>query len=174
MAPKGSTVQRVQSKSRAILRQSARMLKFTTWGGGPGRCGQVTAIPEKGVPSLREQLAGLGAAGVVAYGILNTAYYTAAFYLIWCHVARVPRGLGIVATAKKCAEVAALTWAGSQATKLPRAAGAMLLAPLVDTGAVVLQQSLGLRRRRTAYALVVAGCLLGAAAFYGFVILSWA
>ena len=45
-----------------------------------------------GPPSLREQLAGLGAAGLVAYGILNTAYYTAAFYLIWRHVARVPRG----------------------------------------------------------------------------------
>lgn len=50
------------------------------------------AAVRTGVMGLREQLAGLGAAGVVAYGILNTAYYTAAFYLVWRHVARVPRG----------------------------------------------------------------------------------
>ncbi len=41
-----------------------------------------------------------------------------------------------MATAKKCTEVAAVTWVGSQATKLARVGGALLLAPLVDVGAV--------------------------------------
>jgi hypothetical protein len=45
-----------------------------------------------GALGLRERLAGLGVAGVVAYGLLNTLYYTAAFYFVWTYVARVPRG----------------------------------------------------------------------------------
>jgi hypothetical protein len=40
--------------------------------------------------------------------------------------------LGIAGGVRKVAEVAALTWAGSQFTKLARAAGAVALAPLVD------------------------------------------
>ena len=41
-------------------------------------------------------------------------------------------GLGFSGAAAKAAEVAAITWAGSQVTKLPRAAAALVLAPLVD------------------------------------------
>lgn len=41
-------------------------------------------------------------------------------------------------------------------------------------GAVTLQRWLGLRTQRAAYALVVAACLLGTAAFYASVILVWA
>ena len=40
--------------------------------------------------------------------------------------------MGIAGTLAKAAEVAALTWAGSQVTKLPRAAAAVVLTPLVD------------------------------------------
>ena len=45
-----------------------------------------------GAAGIRQKLASLGLAGVVAYGLLNTAYYTAAFFFIWRYVARVPRG----------------------------------------------------------------------------------
>ncbi len=45
-----------------------------------------------GRQSLRERLAGLGLGGLVAYGLLNTVYYTFAFFLVWRYVARVPRG----------------------------------------------------------------------------------
>ena len=41
-------------------------------------------------------------------------------------------GLGLAGGVRKVAEVAALTWAGSQVTKLARAAGAVALSPLVD------------------------------------------
>lgn len=41
-------------------------------------------------------------------------------------------GLGFSGAAAKAAEVAAITWAGSQVTKIPRAAAALVLAPLVD------------------------------------------
>lgn len=50
------------------------------------------ACPAAGGVGFRERLAGLGLAGVVAYGLLNTLYYTAAFYFVWNYVAHVPRG----------------------------------------------------------------------------------
>jgi len=40
---------------------------------------------------------------------------------------------------RKVAEVAALTWAGSQVTKLARAAGAVALAPFVDRLLIAIQ-----------------------------------
>lgn len=43
-------------------------------------------------PRLREQLRALGTAGVVSYGLLNTAYYTCAFLFVWIYVAKVPPG----------------------------------------------------------------------------------
>lgn len=42
-----------------------------------------------------------------------------------------------------------LVWAGSQVTKAPRAAAALMLAPLVDRGMAWLQRILGLRTRRS-------------------------
>lgn len=41
-------------------------------------------------------------------------------------------GLGLAGAVSKAAEVAALTWAGSQVTKLGRAAAALAFAPMVD------------------------------------------
>ena len=42
--------------------------------------------------AMKRQLGSLGLAGVLAYGLLNTAYYTVAFFTIWVYVAKVPRG----------------------------------------------------------------------------------
>jgi hypothetical protein len=42
---------------------------------------------------LREQLQSLGLAGVVAYGLFNTLYYTVAFLVVWFTVANVPAGM---------------------------------------------------------------------------------
>lgn len=41
---------------------------------------------------ILSQLKSLGLAGVVAYGLLNTLYYTAAFMFVWLYVAKVPTG----------------------------------------------------------------------------------
>ena len=48
-------------------------------------------------------------------------------------------GLGPSGAVRKVAEVAALTWAGSQVTKLARAAGAVALAPFVDRLLIAIQ-----------------------------------
>jgi hypothetical protein len=46
---------------------------------------------------LREQLQSLGLAGVVAYGLFNTLYYTVAFLVAWFTVANVPAGMSFEA-----------------------------------------------------------------------------
>ena len=81
-------------------------------------------------------------------GIFNTLYYTVSFLVFWCWVVKVPTGQGLAATAKAFAQVMASVWAGSQVTKAPRAAAALMLAPLVDLLMGALQRTLGLRSRR--------------------------
>ena len=68
----------------------------------------------------------------MAYGLCNTLYYTFAFLLIWFTVAKVPSGQGLAGSAKATAATFALVWAGSQISKIPRAAAALLAAPIVD------------------------------------------
>ena len=41
---------------------------------------------------LRTQLQTYGVAGLLAYGLLNTIYYSAAFLIIWLYIVKVPRG----------------------------------------------------------------------------------
>ena len=40
----------------------------------------------------KARLRGYGVAGVLAYGLLNTTYYTATFWYMWTLVYKVPRG----------------------------------------------------------------------------------
>lgn len=54
-------------------------------------------------------------------------------------------GLGHQIAAKRLVEVLAMTWAGSQVTKLPRAMGAVLLAPTVANILNELKAALRLR-----------------------------
>lgn len=51
--------------------------------------------------AMKSKLQSLGFAGVLAYGILNTLYYTAAFYTIWVYVAKVPRGMLQISTERQ-------------------------------------------------------------------------
>lgn len=41
---------------------------------------------------MQAQLQEFGVAGVVAYGLLNTLYYTCTFLFVWVYVAKVPQG----------------------------------------------------------------------------------
>ena len=51
-------------------------------------------------------------------GLLNTCYYTATFAFVWLAVAKVPRGLGLAATAQRFVTVMAAVWAGSQVSEV--------------------------------------------------------
>ena len=124
---------------------------------------------------LAAELRTHGTAGVLAYGLLNTAYYSTAFVFVWTCVLKVPPGLGTAAAARRFAEVFAVVWAGSQVTKLPRFGGALLLAPVASKllGLVETRLPQSTRSRGVAFAVLVLGCLLVAAALFGAIILLW-
>lgn len=86
---------------------------------------------------------------------------------------QVPRGLGLGEAARKFIEVMAITWAGSQVTKLVRAGGALAMAPIVDRVLDGIVARLGLRGKGQAFAVVVACCLALAAALFVTVVLAW-
>uniref|UniRef100_A0A3Q7HQY5 Uncharacterized protein n=1 Tax=Solanum lycopersicum TaxID=4081 RepID=A0A3Q7HQY5_SOLLC len=75
-----------------------------------------------------------GVAGVLSYGLLNTAYYLTTFLIVWFYVAPSPGRMGYLAAVERFLKVMAMVWAGSQVTKIVRAGGALALAPFVDTG----------------------------------------
>ncbi|KAK9161891.1 hypothetical protein Syun_008232 [Stephania yunnanensis] len=72
------------------------------------------------------------------------------------YFAPVPRRMRYAATIQRFLKVMAMVWAGSQVTKLARAAGALALAPLVDKGPCVvhseIQWEVGMLRVDDAYA----------------------
>ncbi|KAK6787095.1 hypothetical protein RDI58_015620 [Solanum bulbocastanum] len=75
-----------------------------------------------------------GVAGVLSYGLLNTAYYLTTFLIVWFYIAPSPGRMGYLAAVERFLKVMAMVWAGSQVTKIVRAGGALALAPFVDTG----------------------------------------
>ncbi|XP_063934934.1 uncharacterized protein LOC108194594 isoform X3 [Daucus carota subsp. sativus] len=72
---------------------------------------------------MLEKLRSYGLAGLLSYGLLNTAYYSFTFLLVWFYVVPAPGKLGYLASVKRFFKLLAMVWAGSQVTKLIRAAG---------------------------------------------------
>ena len=107
--------------------------------------------------SLQAKLRRYGLAGVLAYGILNTAWYAVAFVSAWRVGAGSPTSLGARAALAKGAEVLAYAWAGSQVTKVARLAAAVALAPVADRVLGGVQTAAGLRTKRAAFGVAVAG-----------------
>uniref|UniRef100_A0A166GRQ1 Uncharacterized protein n=1 Tax=Daucus carota subsp. sativus TaxID=79200 RepID=A0A166GRQ1_DAUCS len=93
-------------------------------------------LHDVGAPKVRmlEKLRSYGLAGLLSYGLLNTAYYSFTFLLVWFYVVPAPGKLGYLASVKRFFKLLAMVWAGSQVTKLIRAAGALALAPFVKKG----------------------------------------
>ncbi|CAL5220661.1 g2707 [Coccomyxa viridis] len=112
-----------------------------------------------------------GLSGVLAYGMLNTIYYTATFWYMWTHVYKVPKGIGLAAASRKFVEVLGITWAGSQLTKVARGFGALLLAPVVDKLLTSFQSILRIRSKSRAFLAAVIICLGLAGAVVGTTIL---
>jgi len=112
---------------------------------------------------LRARLNSYGVSGLLAYGLLNTIYYTMGFLVVWLYLAKVPRGLGWSEVTKQFSIVMGLTWAASQITKVPRAALALFLAPTADGILIYVQARCRLRTRSNALLFLVATCFLLAA-----------
>lgn len=84
-----------------------------------------------------------------------------------------PKGLGPEAAAKSFATVFAMTWAGSQVTKLVRAAASLALAPLVDRALTWMVGRFKLRGKGQALAIVATFCISLALAVFGAVVSMW-
>jgi hypothetical protein len=112
---------------------------------------------------------------VLAYGLLNTAYYTSVFVLMWTCVLKVPAGMGAAAAARRFAEVFVLTWTGSQVTKLARAGGALFLAPVANAllDRVEARLPLRWRSRGAAFTVSVCACVAVALSLFGGVVFLW-
>ncbi|KMS98209.1 hypothetical protein BVRB_4g094730 isoform A [Beta vulgaris subsp. vulgaris] len=123
---------------------------------------------------ILEQLKRYGASGVLSYGLLNTAYYLTTFLLVWFYFAPAPGKMGYLAAVSRFLKVMAMVWAGSQVTKLFRAAGALALAPLVDRGLSWFTVRYKFESRGKAFFTIVALCLSLAIIVFLAVTLLWA
>ncbi|KAI4382929.1 hypothetical protein MLD38_008823 [Melastoma candidum] len=99
-----------------------------------------------------------GLAGILSYGLLNTAYYLTTFLLVWFYFTPAPGRMGYLAAVERFFKVMAMVWAGSQVTKVVRAGGALALAPLVDRGLSWFTKRYKFQTQGQAFAMIVGLC----------------
>ena len=122
------------------------------------------------VSALAAQVKDLGMAGMTAYGVLNTLYYTLAFTTAWSFRA-IPANLSLAAAFRVAGECMALVWAGSQVTKIARLGLAVAGAPKMDEGIKSVCAKTGWAYRNV-FTCVVFGCFLGSAAFFSVLVVA--
>ncbi|KAM3233284.1 hypothetical protein P3L10_018643 [Capsicum annuum] len=115
-----------------------------------------------------------GVAGVLSYGLLNTAYYLTTFLIVWFYVAPSPGRMGYLPAVERFLKVMAMVWAGSQVTKLIRAGGALALAPFVDRGLSWFTTKMKFKSQGKAFAVVAGFCFGLAFMLFLIVTLLWA
>lgn len=115
------------------------------------------------IKTLKDKLASTGRAGLLAYGILNFAYYSIVTAVTWhLTMTKYPIAAGldfsrrIQLTMAKLGSVAGIVWAGSQVTKVFRLSGAVVLAPSVDNLMAWCQMKFKLKSRNNAFWAIVA------------------
>ncbi|KAL7592422.1 hypothetical protein Lser_V15G32598 [Lactuca serriola] len=112
---------------------------------------------------ILKKLRRYGISGILSYGLLNTAYYLSAFLVAWFYIAPAPGKMGYWSAVKRFVKLMAMVWAGSQVTKLVRAAGALALAPVVDKGLSWFMAKFKFKSQAKAFSVIV-GCCFGLAA----------
>uniref|UniRef100_A0ACD5Y1B5 Uncharacterized protein n=1 Tax=Avena sativa TaxID=4498 RepID=A0ACD5Y1B5_AVESA len=123
---------------------------------------------------LLQKLKRYGAAGVLAYGLLNTVYYVTTFLLVWFRFSPGPGRMGYAAAVERFLKLMAIVWAGSQVTKVLRAGGALAMAPFVDRGLRWFTVKFSFQSEGKAFATIVGLCFaLAALMFVGLTVL-WA
>ncbi|GMG99524.1 hypothetical protein Nepgr_001364 [Nepenthes gracilis] len=121
-----------------------------------------------------KQLRRYGISGILSYGLLNTVYYLTTFLLVWFYFAPAPGRMGYFAAVQRFLKVMAMVWAGSEVTKLIRAAGALALAPFVDRGLSWFTVRFKFESQGKAFLAIVSCCLGIAVLLFLFVTLLWA
>ena len=136
-----------------------------------------TTSPSSSLKALKAKLTSTGRAGLLAYGMLNFAYYSIVTAVAWYFAMTkypFPAGLDfsrrIQLTVAKLGSVAGIVWAGSQVTKVFRLSGAVVLAPVVDNLMAWCQTKFNLKSRNNAFWLIVAGLWSTLLIFYSLLI----
>ncbi|PSS35233.1 Uncharacterized protein CEY00_Acc02433 [Actinidia chinensis var. chinensis] len=130
--------------------------------------------PPTPTAEILQKLKRYGVSGILSYGLLNTAYYSTAFLLVWFYVSPSPGKMGYLAAAKRFVKIMAMVWAGSQVTKVARAGGALALAPVVDRGLCWFTAKFEFESQGKAFMAIVGLCLGLALAMFLVVTLLWA
>ncbi|KAL3679205.1 hypothetical protein R1sor_022161 [Riccia sorocarpa] len=123
---------------------------------------------------LVESLKRYGVAGMLSYGLLNTVYYLVTFLFVWFYVSPSEGGLGFIPAAQRFVKLFAMVWAGSQVTKLIRAAGALSLAPFVDRGLNWFTARFNFKSRGKAFGFIVGVCIVVAVSVFLVITTLWA
>jgi hypothetical protein len=170
-------------KFHVTVAQNHGVVQFSTGIGRPGYISFprqdvkiIAAVPslEKGQTTM-QKLASAGLAGLVAYGLSNTIYYSVAFLVAWITMSHAPRGQGVTAAVIASAKLIAVVWAGSQLTKLPRMAAALVMAPLADKLLMTVQIHFKLKSKKDALVRVILpACLAFAFTVFVIVLFLWA
>jgi len=84
------------------------------------------------IRSTRTAVRSLGLSGTLAYGFLNTFYYTVGIIITWVFISKVPSGLSLKEFVQYFTQVATYVWVASQLTKSLRIFGACALARPVE------------------------------------------
>ena len=98
-------------------------------------------------------------AGMTAYGVLNTLYYTLAFTTAWSFRA-IPANLSLAAAFRVAGECMALVWQGRRSRKSPGLGLAVAGAPKMDEGIKSVCAKTGWAYRNV-FTCVVFGCFPG-------------
>eukprot|EP00271_Cylindrocystis_brebissonii_P005968 TRINITY_DN18438_c0_g1_i3.p1 TRINITY_DN18438_c0_g1~~TRINITY_DN18438_c0_g1_i3.p1 ORF type:complete len:251 (-),score=29.39 TRINITY_DN18438_c0_g1_i3:458-1210(-) len=122
-------------------------------------------------PRLRQKLEDLGPPALLAYGLLNGLVYSALFVAAFLGAER-SAGTSLVTDLKAVLKVAVLLWAGNNATRPLRVAGAIALAPSIRAGLTRLEKGLKLRGPSEAFMVAVGAIIAFFLAVLGLLVLS--
>ncbi|CAI8595907.1 unnamed protein product [Vicia faba] len=126
------------------------------------------------INEIMKKLKRYGVSGILSYGLLNTAYYLTTFLFVWFYIAPAPGKMGYRPAVERFLKLLAMVWAGSQVTKLLRAAGALALAPFVDRGLTWFTNKFKFQSQGKAFAAIVGFCFGLALVVFLVITLLWA
>ncbi|CAL5201247.1 unnamed protein product [Lathyrus oleraceus] len=126
------------------------------------------------INEIMKKLKRYGVSGILSYGLLNTAYYLTTFLFVWFYIAPAPGKMGYRPAVERFLKLMAMVWAGSQVTKLLRAAGALAVAPFVDRGLTWFTDKFKFQSQGKAFAAIVGFCFGLALIVFLVITLLWA
>jgi hypothetical protein len=130
---------------------------------------------------LTAQLTAAGRGGLLAYGVLNTLYYTTVTAITWyltgsknIPVTSTSYTSVVRSTLVRLGKVMGVVWTGSQVTKPLRLSGAIVSAPFTDKLIGKFQKQFNIESYGKAYSMLLASVLVVAITFYATLILGTA